>query len=192
VNPALPMMVLAASLPGGPQVPPFTDQTTASGLSFTHASAAPDAERYLMTPGVAAADFDRDGWMDLFVPGGLGQNARLFMNNQDGTFTDRAAEWNIDLVDVEGASVTAGDIDGDGDIDLYVGTVGGSNRVLVNFSTILFFDAGTSRGAVLVGGVPFDAFGAAFGDTDLDGDLDLVTAQWTYDLFVDGNRLFAN
>ncbi len=46
---------------------------------------------WIMTPGAAAGDFNNDGWEDLFFLGGENSTDALFVNNQDGTFTDQAA-----------------------------------------------------------------------------------------------------
>ena len=67
--------------------------------------------------GVAVADFDNDGWPDLFVSN-LGKN-RLYRNNHDGTFTDMAEKAGITLGNWS-AGGTWGDYDGDGKLDLFV------------------------------------------------------------------------
>lgn len=164
-----------------PVVPQFSDQTAAAGLTFTHATTDTGfAVLLYMTPGVGAGDFNRDGYDDLFVCGGKGQNAKLFINNGDGTFTDRATEWGIDLTAQEGASVTIADIDSDGWLDMYVGVMNGRNYLYKNSGANTFIDTGASSQAVVrAGGQPFNTYGATFGDIDLDGDLDLVTADWT-------------
>ncbi len=70
-------------------IPTFSDQTDAAGLAFTHSTTESSLrESNFMTPGVAVGDFNRDGYLDLFVQGGKGQNAKLFINNGDGTFAD--------------------------------------------------------------------------------------------------------
>jgi hypothetical protein len=73
--------------------------------------------------GVTMADVDGDGRLDIYVStvshlGVQGRNA-LLMNNGDGTFTDRAREYGVDL---QGYSTQAAffDYDGDGDLDLFV------------------------------------------------------------------------
>ncbi|HSZ16613.1 MAG TPA: CRTAC1 family protein [Terracidiphilus sp.] len=67
--------------------------------------------------GVAIADYDNDGWPDIFVSN-WGKN-RLYHNNHDGTFTDLAEKANVTLGNWSSAA-TWGDYDGDGQLDLFV------------------------------------------------------------------------
>lgn len=67
--------------------------------------------------GAAVADYDNDGWPDIFVTN-LGKN-RLYRNNHDGTFTDVAEEAGLTLGNWS-AGATWGDYDGDGRLDLFV------------------------------------------------------------------------
>jgi enediyne biosynthesis protein E4 len=67
--------------------------------------------------GVSIADYDNDGWPDIYV-GNYGKN-RLYRNNHDGTFTDVAEHARVDLGNWSPGS-TWGDYDGDGRLDLYV------------------------------------------------------------------------
>jgi len=67
--------------------------------------------------GVAIADYDNDGWPDIFVAN-YGKN-RLYHNNHDGTFTDMAEKAGVTLGNWS-AGATWGDYDGDGKLDLFV------------------------------------------------------------------------
>jgi enediyne biosynthesis protein E4 len=93
--------------PDGTRTLHFTDVTEQSGI---------DAPGYGM--GVAAADFNNDGCVDLYATN-FGRN-QLFRNNCDGTFTDVSKESGTDF---SGWSVSAAflDYDRDGWLDLYVG-----------------------------------------------------------------------
>lgn len=87
----------------------FTDVTEGAGLSHAGNS------NYGM--GVAAADYDNDGWTDLYVTS-FGHNV-LYHNNGDGTFTDVTAKAGVAA---GGWSASAGflDYDNDGKLDLFV------------------------------------------------------------------------
>ncbi len=78
--------------------------------------------------GASAADFDNDGWMDIYVTN-LGRTDRLFHNNGDGTFTDIAAQAGVELN--QHRTVAVADFNGDGWLDIF--TAGNpANRLLYN------------------------------------------------------------
>jgi len=66
----------------------------------------------------AWADYDNDGWPDLYVANEFGQNA-LYHNERDGTFSERAAAAGV-VDGGAGMGVAWGDVDGDGNLDLFV------------------------------------------------------------------------
>ncbi len=92
----------------------FEDVTSKAGV----------AGRRAWSTGVTMADVNADGWLDIYVcnSGDIeGENKanELFINNQDGTFTDQAAACNLDN---EGYGTHAAffDYDADGDLDCYI------------------------------------------------------------------------
>lgn len=130
--------------------------------------------------GATFVDIDNDGDLDLFVmnytPGGSLDLPQLnvFFNNGNGTFTDRSSNYNIL---VSGYTTTFGDVDNDGDLDMFLirndeKEEGTTPKLYINDGqgnlTYLYVPAFE----VLAHG----ARGAAFGDTDNDGDIDLFIA----------------
>ena len=163
----------------------FEDRTPGSGLeAFRHRSGSPEKTSILDVPsgGVALIDFDKDGWLDIYLVNGATRaslrggepapRAALFRNNHDLTFTDvtdRAGVAN----ERWGFGVAAGDVDNDGWIDLYV-TNYGPNRLYRNNHDGTFTDVAERMG-VTAGGW---STGASFGDYDGDGRVDLFVAGY--------------
>ncbi|MGD0158135.1 MAG: CRTAC1 family protein [Terracidiphilus sp.] len=85
--------------------------------TFTDVSAKAGVTNDRWGYGCSVADYDNDGWPDLFV-GNYGKN-RLYHNNHDGTFTDVAEKAGVQLGNWSTGSAW-GDYDGDGLLDLYV------------------------------------------------------------------------
>ncbi len=189
----LSMLLLAASQAWAQAS--FSDQTVAAGLTYT-TSLMTDMDARPMFCGGTVGDFDRDGWPDLFLLGGGGTPDALFMNDGDGTFTDRAADWGVELLH-RGRGATVGDFNGDGWPDIYVTASGdlvlgdrpGQHLLYRNNGDGTFTDVALAAGVYQTSTIETTATGAAFGDYDLDGDLDLFVSGWEA---VDGNRLFRN
>lgn len=130
--------------------------------------------------GVATADFDNDGWVDIFVAND-GEANQLWMNRGNGTFVDHAPLSGV-AVGARGApegnmGVDAGDVDNDGDEDLFDTVLPGQgNNLWVNDGTAVFEDQSTpSRLGNL--SLALTGFGAAWIDYDKDGWLDLLTVN---------------
>ena len=85
--------------------------------TFTDVSAKAGVQNDRWGYGCSVADYDNDGWPDLYV-GNYGEN-RLYHNNRDGTFTDAAEKAGVTLGNWSPGS-SWGDYDGDGKLDLYV------------------------------------------------------------------------
>jgi len=81
--------------------------------------------------GVAAADYNNDGFIDLYV-NNFGPN-RLYRNNGDGTFTDVTQQAGVSAGNLLGAGAAFLDVDNDGQLDLYV-----ANYVNFNFQNHVF------------------------------------------------------
>ena len=162
----------------------FTDVTRASGIDF-HLTCGSLDKRYIMDSmcgGVAAFDFDNDGWLDLyFVNGstledmhaGKCDPGKLYRNNHDGSFTDVTAKSGLNRC-AWGFGVAVGDYDNDGWEDLYVAYLNGG-ALFHNNHDGTFTDV-TAKSGVDNGG----RWGTsvAFGDYDNDGNLDLYVTNY--------------
>ncbi len=148
--------------------------------------------------GAAFFDFDGDGWEDLYVTGGLRRD-RLYRNQGDGSFRDVTAEAGLALLDkVTTVGVAAGDLDNDGDQDLFVTTAEDQRNYLFrNNGDGTFTDVSEEAG---ITGDDWSA-AAALGDVDRDGWLDIYVANYAlydglpYDEHLTGgipNQLYRN
>lgn len=132
-------------------------------------------------PGIAILDFDNDGDLDIYVTNGPDQNNSLYssqlVETGDLVFVDVAEAAGVGAFDQDSSGVCFGDIDNDGDHDLYVLATGQPNRLFENNGDGSFTDITASAG---VGGEGRHAVGCSFADVDADGLLDVVVAN-TYD-----------
>jgi hypothetical protein len=163
--------------------PGFHDVAAQRGLvhATRSGSAAKGHIRETLGQGLCWTDFDRDGDPDLLVLGGARALRptpdqldpwRLY-ENHGGRFEDVAARAGL-AQRAWALGCAVGDIDNDGDEDLFVTTAGGPNRLFRNRGDGTFDDV-TARAGVGDTGL---GSGAAFGDLDRDGDLDLVVARY--------------
>ena len=165
----------------GRKIPQLVDVTKASGIQFTHL-AAPE-KKYIvesMSGGVVIVDYDRDGWPDIFFTNaptvemtlkGQTANGALFHNNHDGTFTDVTAKAKLHACFGMGGAV--GDFNNDGWPDIYETCLGG-NVLYRNNGDGTFTDVSKQAG---VADGRWSA-GAAFGDYDGDGFVDLMVTNY--------------
>jgi hypothetical protein len=192
---ALGLAVALIGAPAGAAQIVFSDQTLAADLGHAPEQTG-DMEARPMFSGGAVGDFDRDGWPDIFLLGAGHVADALFMNDGDGTFTDRAADWGVALQH-RGRGATVGDFNADGWPDIYITSGGdltngdrpGQNILYRNNGDGSFTNVALAAGVHQTSSMYNTATGAAFGDYDLDGDLDLFVCGWES---VDGNRLFRN
>ncbi len=169
----------------------FSNQTLAAGIDVKYLPGTFISSEYMAAG--ASGDFNRDGFEDLFILSGGGANGadRLYINNGDGTFAESGAAWGLTTVH-RGTSIAVGDYDGDGWLDVYVGSAGasgagqaGQNKLYRNLAGTGFVDMAAAAG---VPGTAVDSFGCCFGDYDLDGDLDLFVTGFNSHK----NRLYRN
>ena len=148
----------------------FTDVTAPAGM----------AREYGPTLGVATADFNGDGWIDLFVANDSQQN-QLWINQHDGTFRNTALLAGVAL-SPEGAlkanmGVDAGDFDNDGDEDLFIGELAGQGHTLYVNNGSGAFDDRSAPSGIRFASLRSTGFGAAWFDFDNDGWLDILSVN---------------
>jgi len=169
----------------------FTDVTKEAGIDFVHVNGASGEKNYIETMGSGACwlDYDGDGDIDLYVvnsselPGskvtGVATDV-LYRNEGKGRFADATAAAGLGD-HAYGMGCVAGDIDNDGDPDLFVTNFGPD--VLYRNDGGKFVDVTAASGT----GDPRWSASAAFGDIDNDADLDLYVTNYI-DFTLDNNK----
>ena len=124
--------------------------------------------------GLAAVDIDGDWDTDLYVVGGNERPNHLYLNDGTGVFDERAATYGLDFAHW-GSGPSFGDLDNDGDVDLFIGGIDGTpHRLLMNYHG-RFVDTTERSGIVLESS---NTVSSSIADYDHDGDLDLILAHW--------------
>ena len=165
----------------------FQDISKKAGLTiWRHKMGTPEKSFILeaIGSGVCLLDYDRDGWLDIYLVNGSTYDAlngkaepphaALFHNNHDGTFTNVANIAGVSN-DRWGFGCAVGDYNNDGWPDLYV-TNYGHNRLYRNNHDGTFTDV-AEQAAVTLGNW---STGASFGDYDGDGRLDLFVPGYVH------------
>jgi hypothetical protein len=148
----------------------FTDVTAKAGI----------ASEFGPALGVTTADFNGDGWIDLYVANDSQPN-QLWINQHDGTFKNTALLSGAALTQEGKAEasmgVDAGDFDNDGDEDLFITEqTGEGHNLYVNDGSGVFDDQ-SSRSGLAAASLSYTGFGTAWFDYDNDGWLDLLTVN---------------
>ena len=155
--------------------PFFTEVSRSTGLSVRSPRFGTQGNAGFDWHGAAAADFDGDGLLDLFVPDKDGNPH--YRNRGDGSFEDVAAGVGL-AAPGGGTGAVWFDFDNDGDPDLVVSRLGGTmlfeNRLVPDGKAVFVDVSGPSH----VGARPLHGFGVAVADIDGDGWLDIYVASY--------------
>ncbi|MCB2207822.1 MAG: VCBS repeat-containing protein [Bacteroidetes bacterium] len=126
--------------------------------------------------GACAADFDNDGDPDLYV---------TVLNGKNKFYQNIRGEYFVEYSQISGGTgetndrtncVITGDVDNDGDLDIFITNENTSNRLYLNNGAGIFSEeVSTITGLE----TKYGGMGCCFGDIDNDNDLDLYVANWS-------------
>ncbi|MEC9093435.1 MAG: FG-GAP-like repeat-containing protein [Planctomycetota bacterium] len=155
----------------------FSDERQASGITYDPQIV--DEQRWRLQVnhydhgnGVCVCDVDQDGRLDLYFTSQATRN-ELWRNLGGGKFEDITERAGVAVADRISVSAAFGDVDNDGDADLFVTTIRGGNVLFENNGQGTFTDV-TERAGVGYNG---HSSGAVFFDYDRDGKLDLFVTN---------------
>jgi cytochrome oxidase Cu insertion factor (SCO1/SenC/PrrC family) len=151
----------------------FEDVTDAGGITFRHKVTDDGAQKmkpvhYDHGNGIPIADVDGDGWLDIYMINQVGPN-ELWRNLGDGRFENVTERAGVAVEDPISITAAFGDIDNDGDPDLYVTTIRRGNFLFENDGTGRFRDISKASGLDHRG----HSSSPVFFDYDRDGRLDV-------------------
>ncbi len=173
--------------------------------TFTDVTATADVDGDQFSSGCAFVDVDADGYLDLYVvnyvqfdpdtnpecnrqgirtyctPEALPGVADVFYrNNGDGTFADVSKEVGVGTANGKGLGVVCGDVDNDGDVDIFVANDTTPNFLYLNErnGVEMTEDALFAGVALSEEGRAYSGMGANLGDFDNDGYLDIVITNF--------------
>src|SRR5207302_8408522 len=124
--------------------------------------------------GIAVADFDRDGVLDVYVTSLRKGASRLYRGKGDGTFVDVSEKAGV-LLKTPARSCAWCDVDGDGRPDLFVTCPDGANSLFRNNRDGTFTNIAKAAGVELA---DRHSLGCTFGDVDGDGLDDLFVTNY--------------
>ncbi len=155
----------------------FSDELTDSGITFRHklvddAASVYKAVHYDHGNAIAVADVDLDGRYDIYFASQAGSN-ELWRNLGKGKFENITESAGLNIDDRIGVAASFGDIDNDGDPDLYITNVRTGNILFENDGKGHFKDISKRSGTE----VKAHSSGASFFDYDRDGLLDLYVSN---------------
>ena len=155
----------------------FSDGISESGIRFSHhivddAGFSYKAAHYDHGNAVAIADVDGDNLPDIYWTTQMGYN-HLWRNLGNGKFEDITRKAGVGLVNRVSVAASFGDVDNDGDQDLFVTTVRRGNHLFQNDGDGVFKDVTEASGLTYVG----HSSGAVFWDYNNDGILDLFVTN---------------
>jgi hypothetical protein len=127
--------------------------------------------------GVVSADFNDDGWIDLFVAND-GKANFLWINRKGKEFVEEAVQSGV-AYNAAGApqanmGIATGDVDGDGRRDILITHLEGEYATLYLQVATCMFEDRTAAAGMMIPTSTSTGFGMAMADLDLDGDLDVV------------------